>query len=162
METATVATLLRDLREGWKITQKLYSGLCRLLQEIEDATAHFEDNNKEDKQEVRYLEGQIRSREPDSILASKLHYAIVSSPDNKPIGDVNDLIINTDGIVVGLVVRVGDKEGGEKNIALKLERFEVTPEPDGRARVMLSAMKEELRQAAAFKFNLKQEQKSTS
>jgi hypothetical protein len=161
VETGTIATLLLDLRAGWKITQKVYSDLCRLLQELEAATAQLE-VNKEEKQKDRFLEGQIRIREPDSILASKLQSATVSSPDNQFIGDVNDLIIKTDGTVAGLIVRIGDDQGRGKNIALKIERFELTPEPDGRAHVMLSAKKEELEHAPDFKFTQKHEHTSAS
>ena len=104
-------------------------------------------NKPKDKEEVRPLEGQIRTREPDTVLASKPKNAIVASPDEKRIAEVNDLIINADGKVAGIVISVGDA----KNIALKLERFELTPQPDGSVRIMLSAKKDEVQQAPEFK-----------
>ena len=54
-------------------------------------------NKPKDKEEARPLEGQIRTREPDTVLASKVKNAIVASPDEKRIGEVHDMIINADG-----------------------------------------------------------------
>jgi hypothetical protein len=105
------------------------------------------------RKEILLLEGQIRTRDPDTVLASKLKNAIVASPDEKKIGEAADLIINADGNVAGLVIGIG----GGKNIALKLERLKLTPEPDGRARFMLSATKEELEQARAFQPTVEQQ-----
>jgi hypothetical protein len=101
---------------------------------------------------ARAIEGQIQTREPESVLVSNLWNATVYGPDEQRIGDVNDLIIKPDGKIEGVVVGVGGFLGvGEKNVALKLDRFKVTPEPDGRARITVSAKKEELDQAPEFK-----------
>jgi hypothetical protein len=104
-------------------------------------------NNQMDMKRAQPIEGLIRTRDPDTVLASKLNSTIVSSPDGDSLGEVNDLIIKADGHVAGIVVGVG----GDKNIALKLERFKLTPEPDGRARITLSAQREDLQQAPGFK-----------
>jgi hypothetical protein len=114
-------------------------------------------NNQKPKKGAQPVEGQILARGPDTVLASKLKNASVTSPDEKRIGEVNDLIIKADGTVAGLVIGVG----GDKNIALKFERFKLTPEPDGRARIMLSANKEELQQAADFKSGVEQKPEET-
>jgi hypothetical protein len=100
----------------------------------------------------RQAEGQIRTQEADTVLASKLRNVSVYAPDETRIGDINDLVIKADGKIDGVVVGVGGFLGiGEKNVALKFERFKVTPEPDGRARVLLTATKDELRAAPDFK-----------
>jgi hypothetical protein len=104
-------------------------------------------NNQMDKKRARPIAGLIRTRDPDTVLASKLNDAIVSSPDGDSLGEVNDLIIKADGHVAGIVIGVG----GDKKIALKLERFKLTPEPDGRARITLNAQREDLQQAPGFK-----------
>jgi hypothetical protein len=83
---------------------------------------------------------------------------VVYSPDDTRLGEVNDLTMTTRG---------GSKASSsaltaQKNVALKLERFKVTPGPDGRARVMLSAEKEELERAPDFKFKERYEQTSNS
>jgi sporulation protein YlmC with PRC-barrel domain len=116
----------------------LIEDLRRLVLEIEKSQ---KDGGQQDKKNVRILEGQIRTRDPDTVLASKLKNAAIYSPDESRIGDVHDLIIKADGRVEGVVVGVA---GGEKDVALKLERFEVTPEPNGSARIVFSAEKEEL------------------
>lgn len=98
------------------------------------------------------VEGQIQTQEADALLATNLRGAVVYGADETRIGDVNDLIIKPDGKVEGVVVGVGGFLGiGEKNVALKLERFKVTQEGDGRARLILNAKKEELEKAPDFK-----------
>jgi hypothetical protein len=100
---------------------------------------------------ARAIEGQIQTREPESVLVSNLWNATVYGPDDQRIGDVNDLIIKPDGKIEGVVVGVGGFLGmGEKNVALKLDRFKVMPEADGRARIIVSAKKEELDEAPEF------------
>jgi hypothetical protein len=131
----------------------LLSDLQRLVQELDppQATGGQQDEQK-NKKEIGLPEGQIGARDPDTVLASKLMNAIVSSPDEKRIGEVNDLIITADGKVAGVVIGFG----GDKNIALKCERFEVTAGPDGSARIVLSASTQELRQAPGFKAAVEQ------
>jgi hypothetical protein len=98
------------------------------------------------------IEGQIQTREPEWILVSNLWNATVYGPNEERIGDVNDLLIKPDGKIEGVVVGVGGFLGvGEKNVALKLDRFKVMPEADGRARIIVSAKKEELEGAPEFK-----------
>jgi sporulation protein YlmC with PRC-barrel domain len=101
---------------------------------------------------ARQVEGQIETKEPDMVLVSNLWNANVYGSDEKRIGDVNDIIIKSDGKIEGVVVGVGGFLGlGEKNVALKLDRFKVMPEADGRARIVVSANKEELQEAPEFK-----------
>jgi hypothetical protein len=139
---------------------ELVADLRRLVLEIERSQQDKKKGNgqEKEKKEVR-LEGQILAREPDMILVSKLKNAGVYAPDETKIGDVSDLIIKPDGKVEGVIVGVN---GGEKNVALKTERFKLTPEPDGRARIVIGVQKEELQQAPSFTFKPRQEQKSTS
>jgi PRC-barrel domain len=133
----------------------LFGDLRRLVLELEKSQK--QKNDQQDKDKERPLEGQILTQEPGTILDSKLRNAIVYAPDHTSIGNVNDLLISTHGRVEGIVVGV---VGAEKNVALKFERFEVTPQPDGRARVILRATKGELQNAPSFEF--KQTQKSPS
>jgi hypothetical protein len=124
--------------------------ITSLLSDLQDLLQVL--NPAKDKKEVQPIEGQIPTRGPNTVLASNLKNAIVSSPDEERIGKVNDLIIKADGNVAGLVISVGD----DKNIALKLERFELTPQPDGSVHITLSAKREELQQAPDFKPTLEQ------
>jgi sporulation protein YlmC with PRC-barrel domain len=96
--------------------------------------------------------GTIQAREPDMVLVSNLWNASVYGADEQRIGDINDIIIKSDGKIEGVVVGVGGFLGlGEKNVALKLDRFKVMPEQDGRARIVVSAKREELQEAPEFK-----------
>jgi hypothetical protein len=100
----------------------LLDDLQRLAQELDERR-----KKKEAQQDQTGTPG------PDTALTANS-----GSPDEKKTGEVSDLIIKTDGQVAGLVIGVGV----DKDSAIKLERFEVTPEADGRVRIMVSAKKE--------------------
>jgi sporulation protein YlmC with PRC-barrel domain len=96
--------------------------------------------------------GTIQSRQPDMVLVSNLLNATVYGADRATVGEIEDIIIKSDGKIEGMVVSVGGFLGiGEKNVALKMDRFKVMPEADGNARITVLATKEELREAAEFK-----------
>jgi PRC-barrel domain len=137
----------------------LLGDLRRLVLEMEKSQKQKNGDQQDKDKEERPLEGQILRQEPGTILDSKLRNAIVYASDQTRIGGVNDLLISTNGRVEGIVVGV---VGAEKNVALKFERFEVTPRPDGGARVMLRATKGELQNAPNFKFKQTEEQNSPS
>lgn len=66
------------------------------------------------------------------------------------IGDVNDLIINSNGTIAQAVVGVGGFLGiGEKNVAVPFNQLKVV-ERDGDIRLIYSATKEQLQNAQAF------------
>jgi sporulation protein YlmC with PRC-barrel domain len=94
----------------------------------------------------------IPARQPDMVLVSNLLNASVYGPDDSTIGEIEDILVKSDGKIEGLVVSVGGFLGlGEKNVALRMDRFKVMPEADGRARITVSATEDELRQAPEFK-----------
>ena len=93
----------------------------------------------------------IPARQPDMVLVSNLLNTSVYGPNNSTIGEVEDVLIKSDGKIEGLVVSVGGFLGlGEKNVALRMDRFKVKPEADGRARITVSATEQELREAPKF------------
>src|SRR5919109_564674 len=94
----------------------------------------------------------IPARQPDTVLASSLLNASVYGPNDSTVGEIEDILLKSDGKIEGLVVSVGGFLGlGEKNVALRMDRFKVKPEADGRARITVFATKEELRKAPEFK-----------
>jgi sporulation protein YlmC with PRC-barrel domain len=96
--------------------------------------------------------GTIVARQPDMILVSSLLNTSVYGTDNSAIGEIEDIIIKSDGKIEGIVVSIGGFLGiGEKKVALKLDRVKVMPEADGKARITVIATKEELREAPEFK-----------
>jgi hypothetical protein len=55
------------------------------------------------------IAGQIIMQDKNTYLASALIGSWVHSPDNQTVGDVNDVIINPSGDVVGVVIGVGGR-----------------------------------------------------
>eukprot|EP00657_Telonema_sp_P-1_P010987 TRINITY_DN5726_c0_g1_i1.p1 TRINITY_DN5726_c0_g1~~TRINITY_DN5726_c0_g1_i1.p1 ORF type:complete len:244 (+),score=72.34 TRINITY_DN5726_c0_g1_i1:89-820(+) len=89
----------------------------------------------------------------DQILASVLIGQSVygsSAKDADPIGDINDVVMTTNGDVLAAVVGVGGVLGiGEKDVAVDINRLQWIPIEDGR-RLVADATKEELKSAPAF------------
>jgi hypothetical protein len=97
-------------------------------------------------------EAVITLQEEDSWMASDLMGATVYSPNDETIGDISDLIVKQDGMITGVVIGVGGFLGiGQKNVALDLKSFSMTPEEDGDMRLVLNSTREELEAAPEFK-----------
>lgn len=91
--------------------------------------------------------------ERDQILASVLIGQSVynsASAEAGPIGDINDIVMTTDGIVVATVIGVGGVLGiGEKDVAIDIDRLVWVPLEGGR-RLTVSATKAELEAAPEY------------
>lgn len=91
--------------------------------------------------------------ERDQILASVLIGQAVynsASSDAEPIGDINDIVMTTDGIVVATVIGVGGVLGiGEKDVAVDIDRLVWIPLEDGR-RLTVNASRTELEAAPEY------------
>lgn len=97
------------------------------------------------------VEGQIFEQSADTYLASTLMDSVVYNAADEEIGDVNDMIINSDGSVEGVVIGVGGFLGvGEKNVAVELSRLEMTTDENGDTYFMLDTTAEELEAAPEF------------
>jgi len=99
------------------------------------------------------VEGQIIVQDMTTLLASNLMGATVYSPKDEVVGDVNDIIMTPQGQVQGMVVGVGGFLGmGEKDVALMMDKFTITPSDDGSAsKLVLNATADDLKAAPAFK-----------
>jgi hypothetical protein len=99
------------------------------------------------------IEGQIIMQDKDTYLASALIGSWVRSKDNETIGDVNDVIIDPNGDVGGVVIGVGGFMGmGEKEVAVALNRLTISQSENyDSANVMLNVSMAELEAAPAFK-----------
>jgi hypothetical protein len=95
----------------------------------------------------------VTEQKPDQFLASSFKGTDVIGPDDKKIGDVNDILFERDGSVKAYVVGVGGFLGiGAKNVALAPNAFQVVPGKDASdTKLRLSMNKDELKQAATFK-----------
>lgn len=153
-----------DKTEGLPLEGKIIGELSRIVKGLKDVTMRNgqqdEDQNQEDKNENLRLEGLdlndlselVKRLEeatmPDGQQEDKNREDRRASPDDKrpdgkKMGDMNELVIKTDGQIESVLVSVG----GEKNVALKLARLKVTPQPGGRTRMNLTATNETLLQA---------------
>jgi hypothetical protein len=65
--------------------------------------------------------------------------ALSENPADKKFGDVEDLIVDADGQVAGVVIGVN----AETSSATALERVEVKPEPEGRVRITVLARRDQ-------------------
>jgi hypothetical protein len=62
---------------------------------------------------------------PDQILLSNLITAPVVGPDDRQIGNVNDLLMDDDGRVIGLVMDIGGFLGvGSRSVAIAIDQLE--------------------------------------
>ncbi|MDO9412249.1 MAG: PRC-barrel domain-containing protein [Pseudolabrys sp.] len=87
--------------------------------------------------------------------ASKLIGATVYGSDNASIGEVNDVILASDGKVNGVVIGVGGFLGvGEKNVAVSFDKLTVNRKPDSAAidKITVAFSKEELKGAPTFAY----------
>ncbi|NUH66190.1 PRC-barrel domain-containing protein [Sulfitobacter sp. S0837] len=98
------------------------------------------------------VEGQITMQSENTILAEDLIGSNIYSDAGEKIGDVDDLIVNLDGSVEGVVIGVGGFLGiGEKWVAVKMDSLSTMTDESGALRLVSSATKADLEAAEAFK-----------
>jgi hypothetical protein len=97
--------------------------------------------------------GQIVTQDANTILAKEFIGLTVHAPDKAKIGTISDLILSKDGKTVeGFVIGVGGFLGlGEKSVALKMDRLQMTSDPQDGLRLVMDMQKEELANAPSFK-----------
>ena len=97
------------------------------------------------------VEGQIIMQSENTILANDLIGINVYSPDGESIGEVDNLIVNLDGTVDGVVIGVGGFLGiGEKDVAVEMGSLSTAADENGNVRLTSSATKTDLEAADAF------------
>jgi len=98
------------------------------------------------------VDGTITMQSDDTILASNLMGAAVQTSNGDRIGDINNLIVNVDGKVEGVVIGVGGFLGmGEKDVALQMASLHVvTNDDNGKVHLQTDATKEQLKTAPEF------------
>ena len=97
--------------------------------------------------------GQILVQDANTVLAKELIGQTVYATDKTKIGSISDLILSKDGKTVdGFVIGVGGFLGiGEKSVALKMDRLQISQGPQNGMQLMMDVKKEELANAPAFK-----------
>ena len=109
--------------------------------------------------------GFVQAPEAGEWRASKLIGASVVGPDDKSIGDINELLIAEDGGVDAVVVGVGGFLGiGEKNVAIPFEALNVQRKSDSNdiEKITVNYSKDELENAPKFAYNKEQPKPATT
>lgn len=89
--------------------------------------------------------------QPGDHLTSKVVGANVYSTAGDKIGDVNDLILDRNGKISGIVVGVGGFLGvGEKNVALSWDAVTVGVDEKGKPHLSVHVTKDALEKATPF------------
>ena len=105
------------------------------------------------------VEGQIIMQSENTVLASVLKGASVYGPEGSSIGSITDLIVGTDGKIDGVVIGVGGFLGvGARDLGVKWDKIQLHPQDSDRVRLILSATKDDLKNAPPFKSKAEQEQ----
>ena len=100
------------------------------------------------------MAGQIVVQDANTVLAKELIGQTVYASDKAKIGSISDLILSKDAKTVeGFVIGVGGFLGiGEKSVAMKLDRLQITHDAQsGGLQLMMDAKKEELANTPSFK-----------
>lgn len=97
----------------------------------------------------------VQNQNSTDWRGSKLIGASVYGPDNKSIGEINDVLIANDGKINAVVIGVGGFLGvGEKNVAIPFDKLQVARKADSAAieKVTVSYSKDELTNAPKFAY----------
>ncbi len=97
----------------------------------------------------------VQSQDSTDWRGTKLIGATVYGPDNKSIGDINDVLIANDGKINAVVIGVGGFLGvGEKNVAVPFDKLQVSRKADSASieKVNVSYTKDELKSAPKFAY----------
>jgi type IV secretory pathway VirB10-like protein len=94
----------------------------------------------------------LTEQKPDELLASKLIGKPAVNSQDETIGDVNDLVTDRSGKVIGALIGVGGFLGiGEKHVAVHFEDLKFTRDDNDNVKVTLNISKEMLASAPAYK-----------
>jgi sporulation protein YlmC with PRC-barrel domain len=97
----------------------------------------------------RFLPSMSEAALASQIIGETVYAS--TAEDAEAIGEVNDLIVGTDGEIDAAIVAVGGFLGvGEKNVAVSYGDLRLTTEDDGSQYVVLETNKEELETAPEF------------
>lgn len=106
---------------------------------------------EEEAAPVAPVEGQIVMQSEDTILAEDLIGSSVYSQDGEDIGQIDDLIVDLDGSVEGVVIGVGGFLGiGKKLVAVEMGSVSTQTDELNNVRLVTSATRADLDAAEAF------------
>ncbi len=87
----------------------------------------------------------------NAVLATTFIGATVYTSANENIGDINDMVFDDKGMIKAVIVGVGGFLGmGEKDVALPLEKINITKDENNAVKLTVEATRDELDKAPAF------------
>src|SRR5690606_24056135 len=90
----------------------------------------------------------------DDWRSSRLVGMAVYNAANERVGDINELVLNSNGQIEHVVIGVGGFLGiGEKLVAVSFSDLNIQREQDGSARVTMNTTKEALQNAPDYKYH---------
>ena len=113
------------------------------------------DNATMDKSAAAQPAGFMHRQNASEWRGTKLIGASIYGPDDKSIGDINDVLIGNDGRVTAVVVGVGGFLGvGEKNVALPFQVLNVERKQGDTTidKITVNYTKEQLKNAPQFAY----------
>ena len=99
--------------------------------------------------------GFVQNQDANDWRGSKLIGASVYGPDNSSIGEINDVIIGSDGQIKAAVIGVGGFLGvGQKDVAVPFQDLNVTRKADSASidKITVSYTKDQLNNAPTFAY----------
>jgi len=94
----------------------------------------------------------LNEQKPDDMLASKIIGKPAVNNQDETIGDVNDLVTDPSGKIVGALIGVGGFLGiGEKDVAVRFEDLKLTRDEKDNVKVTLNISKDTLASAPDYK-----------
>ena len=101
-----------------------------------------------------FAAGEVMNSVPSqSVTVTDWYKQSVYDPQNNKIGDVKDVLVDSEGKINALIIRVGGFLGaGEKDVAVKFDAVKKT-DKDNKIRLTMNANKDELKSAPGLKYD---------
>lgn len=104
--------------------------------------------NAAEQQSIEFFQTQSATQ----MMASQYIGQTVKGPSGKELGDINNLVMNSDGNVEAAVIGVGGFLGvGEKNVAIPFENITQKTDENGELFILVNLSKQQLETAPVFK-----------
>lgn len=101
-----------------------------------------------------FAAGEVMTSVPSqSVTVTDWYKQSVYDTQNNKIGDIKDVLVDSDGKVNALIISVGGFLGaGEKDVAVKFDAVKKT-EKDNKIRLTMNANKDEMKSAPGLKYD---------
>ena len=111
------------------------------------------DVKKADKADKTLSNAQfLTEQKPNDWLASNLIGKSVVNAENESVGEINDLVTNSNGKIIAALIGVGGFLGlGEKDVAVSFNDLKLVRDENNAVTAMLDTTKDALSQAPDFK-----------